>query len=59
MPVLLVIDGMLGLMAYLATQSVTAGVAVWLVMFSLMCLELAIVAWATRLRQQQEARRQD
>jgi hypothetical protein len=54
---LMVIDGLLGLMAWYASHNVAVGVAVWLVLLALTGLEFIIVAWAAKKRQDLEAKR--
>ncbi len=56
-PALILVDGLLGTMAWYATGSVLAGVAVFAVMLVLTSLELGLVAWAARSKQEQERRR--
>ena len=54
---LTVLDGLLGLMAWYASGKLAVGLAVWLVLLLLTGLEFAIVAWASKKRQDLEARR--
>jgi len=54
---LLVVDGLLGLMAWYASGRLAVGLAVGLGLLVLTGLEFAIVAWAAKRRQDLEARR--
>jgi hypothetical protein len=56
-PILVLVDGLLGGMAWLATGSLLAGLVVFGVMFTFTCAEFALVAWLSRNRQEQERRR--
>ena len=55
-PGLVLVDGLLGGMAYYATGSLAVGAVIFAVMFLFTGLELAIVAWAAKFRQDREAR---
>lgn len=56
-PALLIVDGALGVMAWQATGRWLLGLAVGGVLFAFTGLEFAVVAWAAKLRQEQEIRR--
>ncbi|MGH7775947.1 MAG: hypothetical protein ACREPI_02060 [Candidatus Dormibacterales bacterium] len=56
-PFVLIVDALLGGAAWMATGSLRAGLAVAGGMAFVTCLELAIVAWGAKFRQDREARR--
>jgi hypothetical protein len=56
-PALMVLDGLLGWMAWYATGRLAVGAAVLAFMLLVTCVELGIVAWASKRRQDLEARR--
>ena len=56
-PALLIVDGVLGVMAWQATGHWYVGLAVGGVLFGFTGLEFAIVAWAVKKRQDEEIRR--
>jgi ABC-type spermidine/putrescine transport system permease subunit I len=57
--VLLGVDGFLGVMAGYAAGRWEVGAAVFGVLFAITWLEFAVVAWASRRRQQRDKRRAD
>jgi hypothetical protein len=56
-PFLVMVDGLLGAMAWYATGSVAVGAAVFGVTFLFTLGEVALVAWAARRRQELERKR--
>ena len=56
-PSLFLIDGLLAGMAWYVTRSLTIALAIFGVLFCFTGLEFAIVAYATKRRQELEARR--
>jgi hypothetical protein len=56
-PFLLVVDGLLGAMAWYATANPMLGLAVFGVAFMFMLGEIALVAWVANRRQLEEERR--
>ncbi|GAC1654744.1 MAG: hypothetical protein NVS9B1_06450 [Candidatus Dormibacteraceae bacterium] len=56
-PALLLVDGLLGAMAFYATRNIWVALGVFAFVFTFTLLELALVAWATKKRQDLERRR--
>ena len=56
-PFLLLVDGLLGAMAWYATSNAGVGIAVFAVAFLFTLGEVAVVAWAANRRQLEEQRR--
>ena len=56
-PFLLIIDGLLGAMAWYATASLVVGLTVFGIAFLFMLGEIALVAWVANRRQIEEERR--
>ena len=56
-PFLLIVDGVLGSMAWYATSSLVVGLAVFGIAFLFMLGEIALVAWVAQRRQLEEERR--
>lgn len=55
-PALVLVDGALGVMAWQASGNWLLGLAVGGVLFAFTALEFGIVAWAAKMRQDQERR---
>ena len=56
-PFLIIVDGLLGAMAWYATANVVVGASVFGVAFLFMLGEIALVAWVASRRQLEEERR--
>ncbi|MDQ6692129.1 MAG: hypothetical protein M3Z13_05110, partial [Candidatus Dormibacteraeota bacterium] len=56
-PFLILADGFLAVMAWYATGSAWVGIGVFTVIFAFTLGEVALVAWATKKRQEVERRR--